>query len=452
MTWLLVVGTLISANAQQANTVDDRAGGFACQGTNVDAQQRAQLAQQISYLTGLVNNLNAERRAKVDSPPATPTEEQEALEREDRLREAQGKLTVALAQEDCLTSLELPSEKTRGPAEPPPKYVEIPIYYLTDRDTTGLPDAKSHYNAEFRKDGIEGGSISVVLASKLQFDNPPRARPKSWRDAGRPVDNVDFEVNPPLPIGGRGSGQLLTSLLKDSTAKKLLLFVHGFNVSYVEAVVRAVQLAHDIEFDGDIIVYSWPSVGSVLSYGHDEDSERISQHHLKEILQELEAVRKYDAIFVLAHSMGTRLLSDALTGLIDTDYQATSIKEIVLAAPDINTLEFRGYIEPKILERFKFRTTVYMSTNDFPLKISRILHEYPRLGDPTYERYIQKGVEVVDASSNSPVRRSWGHSYVWDNPLVTADFSKLINLGRGANSRGLRAVTDPSAVVYWVLD
>jgi esterase/lipase superfamily enzyme len=53
----------------------------------------------------------------------------------------------------------------------------------------------------------------------------------------------------------------------DRGAKKLLFFVHGFNVSFVEAVVRGAQLAHDLEFDGDLLVYSWASMGAVLSYG-----------------------------------------------------------------------------------------------------------------------------------------------------------------------------------------
>ena len=50
------------------------------------------------------------------------------------------------------------------------------------------------------------------------------------------------------------------------------------------------------------------------------------------------------------------------------------------------------------------------------------------------------------------MRRSWGHSYIWDNPLVTNDFKNLINLGRGADARGLKPVSVNGSPGYWVLD
>jgi esterase/lipase superfamily enzyme len=150
--------------------------------------------------------------------------------------------------------------------------------------------------------------------------------------------------------------------------------------------------------------------------------------------------------------MGTRILSEALHGLSDTGFKGTAVREVVLAAADVNTAEFRDYLLPKMRERFKFRTTVYMSKNDFPLKVSRRMHEYPRLGDPTDERYLQDGIDVVDASAIAPMRRSWGHSYLWDNPAVAGDFGRLINEGRGAAQRALKAVTAGNGLTYWEVD
>lgn len=450
---VVVAFAVVPARAQQPTVADSRNASFACQDAGSDPQERARLTTTIAELTETLSRLRSEARTASDFPPQTVAGEEVAMARQQRLLDTEARLSVALSREDCFTSLELPSEKNRGPGDPPAKYVNIPAFYLTERQRSGSSDVKTFYSAELRKSGLETGTINVVLASKLRFDDPPRARPKSWTDAQQPADSVDFAVEAPQSTGGVPNAvSVLPDLLKQSGAKKLLFFVHGFNVSFVEAVVRGAQLAHDLEFDGDLLVYSWASMGAVLSYGRDEDTARISAHHMRAILQELDGLKKYDAVYVVAHSMGTRILADALHGLAETPFQGAPFKEVVLAAPDINTLEYRNFLEPKILQRFRFRTTIYVSMNDFALKVSRRIHEYPRLGDPSYERYFQKGIDVVDTSASSPMRRSWGHSYIWDNPLVTNDFKNLINLGRGADARGLKPIIVNGSPGYWVLD
>jgi esterase/lipase superfamily enzyme len=449
----IIAFVMTASRAQQPTVADSRNASFACQDAGTDPQERVRLTKTIADLTETVSRLRSEARTASDFPPQSAAAEEAAIARQQRLLDTEAQLSVALSREDCFTSLELPSEKHRGPGDPPARYVKIPVFYLTERQRSGTPDLKSFYGAELRKSGLESGTINVLLASKLRFDDPPRARPKSWTDAQKPADSVDFAVEAPQPLAEvSDADNFLPDLLKQGGSKKLLVFVHGFNVSFVEAVVRGVQLAHDLEFDGDLLVYSWASMGAVLSYGRDEDTARISAHHMRAILQELDGLQKYDTVYLVAHSMGTRILADALRGLTESPFQGATIKEVVLAAPDINTLEYRSFLEPKILERFRFRTTIYVSMNDFALKVSRRIHEYPRLGDPSYERYVQKGIDVVDTSASSPMRRSWGHSYIWDNPLVTNDFKNLINLGRGADARGLKPTSVNGSPGYWVLD
>ena len=40
---------------------------------------------------------------------------------------------------------------------------------------------------------------------------------------------------------------------------QLLVFVHGYNVDFDNAVRRAGQLAYDLNFDGPTFLFSWPS-------------------------------------------------------------------------------------------------------------------------------------------------------------------------------------------------
>ena len=45
-----------------------------------------------------------------------------------------------------------------------------------------------------------------------------------------------------------------------------MVFIHGFNVPFEDAIYRTAQLAHDLDFDGAPILYSWPSRGTMLGY------------------------------------------------------------------------------------------------------------------------------------------------------------------------------------------
>jgi esterase/lipase superfamily enzyme len=47
-----------------------------------------------------------------------------------------------------------------------------------------------------------------------------------------------------------------------------LVYVHGFNTKYEEAVLRAGQLAYDLKYQGPVLVFTWPA-GSV-GEGFDE--------------------------------------------------------------------------------------------------------------------------------------------------------------------------------------
>ena len=60
-----------------------------------------------------------------------------------------------------------------------------------------------------------------------------------------------------------------------------LVFLHGFNVSFEEAAIRAAQIGFDLEVTGATAFFSWPSRGSVAAYPADEASIEASEegHH-----------------------------------------------------------------------------------------------------------------------------------------------------------------------------
>ena len=63
-----------------------------------------------------------------------------------------------------------------------------------------------------------------------------------------------------------------------------LVYIHGYNVSFNEAVLRAAQIGFDLKVEGITALYSWPSMGSLFGYAADVTSVESSENFLKEFL------------------------------------------------------------------------------------------------------------------------------------------------------------------------
>jgi esterase/lipase superfamily enzyme len=107
--------------------------------------------------------------------------------------------------------------------------------------------------------------------------------------------------------------QRIAADLATTHSRDLLVFVHGFNTSFEDAAVRAAQVAADINFDGTVVLFSWPSAASVTSYIRDEQSARNAGFHLLRVLRGHAAAASPDRIHLLGHSMGSEVIAKALT-------------------------------------------------------------------------------------------------------------------------------------------
>src|SRR5262249_32675638 len=70
-----------------------------------------------------------------------------------------------------------------------------------------------------------------------------------------------------------------------SFRRQAFVFVHGYNVSFDNALRRTAQLAHDLRFDGAAFLYSWPSHGEFGAYEEDQKNSLGSVHDLRQFLE-----------------------------------------------------------------------------------------------------------------------------------------------------------------------
>ncbi len=62
-----------------------------------------------------------------------------------------------------------------------------------------------------------------------------------------------------------------------------LVFVHGFNNKFEDAVFRFAQIVHDSGAEVAPVLFTWPSKGSVLAYGYDRESTNFSRNGLETV-------------------------------------------------------------------------------------------------------------------------------------------------------------------------
>ncbi len=115
-----------------------------------------------------------------------------------------------------------------------------------------------------------------------------------------------------------------------------LFFLHGYNVSFEDAAIRAAQLGVDLKVPGATAFFSWPSRGSVAAYPADEATIEASEPAITDFLVDFTANCGAEKVHVIAHSMGNRGLLRALQRIAANVQTRGKVKfgQIFLAAPD----------------------------------------------------------------------------------------------------------------------
>ena len=215
---------------------------------------------------------------------------------------------------------------------------------------------------------------------------------------------MDFVTRRTAVIDRAKAMALVHEHVKRSPKKHVLVFVHGFNNKFEDAVYRFAQIVHDSGTDAVPVLFTWPSRGSVLAYGYDRESSTYSRDQLESVLRQLAADPAVGEVSVLAHSMGNWLLLESLRQMAIRDGRISpKIKNVLLAAPDVDVDVARTQIADMGPDKPAF--ALFVSRTDKALALSADLHGAPdRLGsinplDPSYRAMLEKDrIAVFDLS------------------------------------------------------
>lgn len=216
--------------------------------------------------------------------------------------------------------------------------------------------------------------------------------------------------------------------IENQSGDEILVFIHGFNVTFEESSYRAAQMAYDLKFQGSVITFSWPAgpennfiegVLKNLTYEDDRRNAADSVEYAIQFFQDLSHIKK--KIIIVVHSMGHQVAIPALFKIAQSKNKRF-IDELIMNAPDFDITEMRAMIH--IIRPMAKRITMYCSPSDNALMASKAVNSNHRAG-LCAKIY---GVDVINVNEvDSPVMGvgGLGHGYYSSRPLMT-DLMQLI--------------------------
>ena len=228
------------------------------------------------------------------------------------------------------------------------------------------------------------------------------------------------------------------------TISSALVFIHGYNVAFKDALFTVAQIVSATGYPGRVYMYSWPSAASTFGYIADLDKAEQAEPFLQSFMRLLMRDADIDAIDILAHSMGSQSALRALSALrsvFETERQgagrpqAIRIGQIMFAAPDVAMPVFDQKI--RRIAPYADRVTVYASLTDAALLASKILRSgAARMGQLNEDRQPLlvevKNVHVIDATGQERwwrldrIMKGYGHDYFLQSDGVLKDIKQIL--------------------------
>lgn len=200
------------------------------------------------------------------------------------------------------------------------------------------------------------------------------------------------------------------------------IFVHGYNTSFTDAVLRAAQIGFDLGIGQGVGLFSWPSKGSTKNYLADEAASESSKYALADFIERFVAESEQKSINLIAYSMGCRCALNAIEVLANGRRGVLSkLNQVIMAAADVdsNLMPNLG----KYTVSYSKRTTSYVCEDDIALKVSGWLHGYSRVGfrPPTF---VFGGMDTIVVNDKDLGNFSYG--YVGSSRAVLNDVFMLL--------------------------
>lgn len=317
----------------------------------------------------------------------------------------------------------------------------VKVFFATNR----RPDNRENptdFGTDFNEDGLASLRFGEAEVTGEELDT------YSLKVAPEKIVKVSTEERLPALDANQstfGSAAVLSEIRREmlDQDRDTVIFVHGYNVSFREALTSAARLELNFSEQGlnvNVVLFSWPSDGSMmpfLAYGSDRQDAAASGPAFARGFLKLadflcEATKQDEceqSIHLITHSMGNFVLRHAVQEIVkQSPGRPPRVFDQVLmmaADEDDDTFEYAHKLQP--LPKLAKRVNVYFNNEDLAMTISDKTKGHPdRLGadGPRLPRQVPGKVTQIDCTP--VVGGVLEHSYFLDSPRVVKDMVQVL--------------------------
>ncbi len=336
------------------------------------------------------------------------------------------------------------------------------FFYVTNRHLEKregpLEDSYNNERSDDLNFGFFDTSIEPSLGIGMLVD------PTDW------FQNEEIQVRQILSLDRPTAVEELRQQVEASPYRSLLININGFRERFPSALRKTAFLAHVLDIDSPMLVFDWPGDQGSSPRGYLR-AQRIARESGQDLARTIDAIIREvqpERLWIVANSMGGEVVVSALAELYQNEDMAdpqTEIEHVVLTAPDVSHAEFGSTFKPKILALSE-NLTVYVSSNDRALLMSRVLNRGRRLGESTIDtsnpdqfEEAAAAFELVDTDNDrvslidiTPVNRTRNfHNFSLETPEFFDDLYLRLSNANTPRSRLQYRVITASGKEYWVL-
>ena len=352
----------------------------------------------------------------------------------------------------------------------------VGMVFATDRARSGQPD--QHYEND-RGFLLRVGSGRVHCGEDIDsWDKLKAISVQKQRDRDylmRVGDVTEYGILPESRtaldswderLEGEVSNQFAERInrkLRQSNAKDVFIYVHGYKVVFENPLLVASELWHYMGYEGVMIAYSWPSTPHALAYFADLQTTTCSARSLRILVEFVAKKTEAERIHILGYSAGTGLVLSALNqmALLCSEHAADEIatryrlENVILVCSDVDRGIFANQLANGIA-RIPRQLTIYASQADSTLGMSQTVFGRQRLGQlldgETLSRdaidFLNRhpNLTFIDVSRAENIEANNGHAYFHKSPWVSSDLLLVMRSGLTPEQRCLER--SPSGILW----
>ncbi len=336
------------------------------------------------------------------------------------------------------------------------------FFFVTNRvvedRAAPVEDSFSNVRSEEMSFGFFDTSIEPSLGIGMLIN------PTDW------FQNEEIQLNQVKSLQEAAMISELRSQVEASPFRSLLININGYRERFPSALRKTAFLAHVLDIDTPMLVFDWPGdQGSgPRRYLRAQAISRESGVELATTIERIVRDVQPERLWIIANSMGAEVVVSAISELYkqqDLADSETEIEHVILTAPDVSHQEFGSQFKRKILALTE-NLTVYVSSNDRALLMSRVINRGRRLGESTVDpsnpdqwdeaasafELVTPGSDQVTLVDITPVNRTRNfHNFSLETPEFFDDLYLRLSNEDTPTSRLRYRVTTASGAEYWIL-